>query len=276
MKQKLLLVVIGVVCLCVQCADTPSSSTTADVEQVLVWSDDFNGNELDQSKWTAIVSDGCPGNCGFGNNELQYYLDDHKNLSVSDGSLKITALKDGFDSKDYTSAKLISKAKGDWQYGRIEVRAKLPQGKGTWPAIWMLPTLDRQMKWPRDGEIDIMEHVGYNQGMIYGTIHTEKYNHVIGTQKSDSIYLDDASDIFHEYELAWDQNKMVWSVDGKEYLALEKNNEDYEGWPFDQPFHLILNLAVGGNWGGKYGVDDSIWPQTMEIDYVKVYQNNEI
>lgn len=265
---------MGVVCLCVQCTDT--SSSTADVEPVLVWSDDFNGNQLDQSKWTAIVSDGCPGNCGFGNNELQYYLDDKKNLSVSDGSLKITALKDGFDSKEYTSSKLISKAKGDWQYGRIEVRAKLPQGKGTWPAIWMLPTLDRQMKWPRDGEIDIMEHVGYNQGMIYGTIHTEKYNHVIGTQKSDSIYLNDVSDTFHEYALAWDQDKMVWSVDGKEYLTLDKNNEGYEGWPFDQPFHLILNLAVGGNWGGKYGVDDSIWPQTMEIDYVKVYQNNEI
>ena len=181
-------------------------------------------------------------------------------------------LKETFKDRDYTSAKLITKNKGDWQYGRIEVSAKLPEGKGTWPAIWMLPTLDRSMDWPLDGEIDIMEHVGYNQGMVYGTIHTKKFNHIIGTQKSDSLFLGDISSAFHVYGFEWGQDKMIWTIDNKEYLTLVKGEEDYEGWPFDQKFHLILNLAVGGNWGGKYGVDDSIWPQTFEVDYVKVYQ----
>ena len=253
------------------CSEVRSSGhLTEPMEEV--WVDDFEGDLLDTAKWTPIVGNGCPDNCGFGNNELQYYQGESENVTVSNGTLKITARKDSVNEQLYTSAKLVSKSKGDWRYGRIEVKAKLPEGRGTWPAIWMLPTLDRKMNWPLDGEIDIMEHVGYNQGMVYGTIHTKKYNHIVGTQKSDSIYLEDASEVFHVYGVEWDEQKMVWSVDGEEYLTLTKDNEDYKGWPFDQEFHLILNLAVGGNWGGKFGVDDSIWPQTMEIDYVKVYQ----
>ena len=258
-----------------QCS-TPKVTETDNQEkettESLVWIDEFNSDQLDTTKWNIIVSNGCPSNCGFGNNELQYYTDQSQNLEVSNGSLKITALKETFKDRDYTSAKLITKNKGDWQYGRIEVSAKLPEGKGTWPAIWMLPTLDRSMDWPLDGEIDIMEHVGYNQGMVYGTIHTKKFNHIIGTQKSDSLFLGDISSAFHVYGFEWGQDKMIWTIDNKEYLTLVKGEEDYEGWPFDQKFHLILNLAVGGNWGGKYGVDDSIWPQTFEVDYVKVYQ----
>ena len=252
--------------------DKKQSESQQSTQEVLIWQDDFNGESLDQNKWSPVIGDGCPSNCGFGNNELQYYSDDSKNLEVSNGTLKIRALIDSTKEKGYSSAKLITKSKGDWTYGRIEVNAKLPEGRGTWPAIWMLPTLDRRMEWPLDGEIDIMEHVGYNQGMVYGTIHSKKYNHIIGTQKSDSLFIEDISQQFHLYGFNWNDSSMTWSIDGKDYLTLNKEKENYEGWPFDQNFHLILNLAVGGNWGGKFGVDESIWPQTFEIDYVKVYQ----
>ncbi len=238
----------------------------------LVWQDDFNGDVLDAEKWTPIIGDGCPNLCGFGNNELQYYTDEEANLKVSDGVLKLVAHQQAYDDSAYTSAKLVSKHKGDWKYGRVEVLAKLPEGRGTWPAIWMLPTMDATMNWPLDGEIDIMEHVGYHPGMVYGTIHTQKYNHMLGTQKSDSLLVNDVSSRFHNYQLEWSEEHLSWSIDGQTFLTLLKEGNGYEGWPFDQPFHLILNLAVGGNWGGKYGVDDRIWPQSFEIDYVKVYQ----
>lgn len=236
----------------------------------LVWSDDFEGTQIDQTKWTIIEGDGCPELCGFGNQELQYYSSD--NVSLKGGKLTITAKRELKGQRAYSSGKLVSKGKGDWTYGKILIKAKLPQGTGTWPAIWMLPTLERPMKWPRDGEIDIMEHVGYNQGMVYGTIHTGKYNHAIGTHKSDSIYLPNVHEEFHEYGVLWDEKSISWTVDGKVYTQMMKGDEDYEGWPFDQDFHLIINLAVGGGWGGRMGVDDTIWPQTLEIDYVKVYQ----
>ncbi len=235
----------------------------------LVWSDEFDYEGLpDSEKWSYKE-----GGNGWGNNELQYYTKNRKeNAYVADGNLVITAHKEPFHTNHYTSARLVTKNKGDWKYGKIAVRAKLPEGLGTWPAIWMLPTLDRRLDWPKDGEIDIMEHVGYNQGMIYGTIHTKKYNHMIGTQKSDSILVNDAHTAFHVYAITWDKDQITWSVDDEEYLTLKKGNEGENGWPFDKEFHLILNLAVGGNWGGKMGIDDSIWPQQLIVDYVRVYQ----
>lgn len=238
----------------------------------LVWEDDFTDPVLNEEKWTAMIGDGCPDFCGFGNNELQYYSDREKNLRIKDGKLIIQAVKDTLGNSAYSSAKIVTKGKGDWRYGKILVRAKVPYGRGTWPAIWMLPTMEGDRKWPLDGEIDIMEHVGYNQGVIYGTIHSKKYNHLIGTQKVDSIALPDAHETFHDYSLEWTETSMTWSIDSQPYYTIQKGEEGYEGWPFDQPFHLILNLAVGGNWGGKYGVEDSIWPQTLEIDFVKIYQ----
>lgn len=239
----------------------------------LIWSDEFNDSDkLNTDKWNIIVGDGCPNNCGFGNNEKQFYTDSTGNVRVEDGKLIIEAHKVD-DERSFTSAKLTTKGKGDWYTGYIEVKAKLPEGIGTWPAIWMLPTLERGMNWPADGEIDIMEHVGYNQGMVYGTIHTEAYNHVKGTQKSDSIKIDDAHENFHTYAIHWTEDKIDWLIDGNLYQTIEKNNEDVAGWPFNNKFHLILNLAIGGNWGGKYGIDDKVLPQTLEIDYVRVYKN---
>jgi beta-glucanase (GH16 family) len=238
-------------------------------EPELVWSEEFDYQGLpDSDKWSYNV-----GGHGWGNNELQYYTKKRSdNARVEDGRLIITAKKESFKNKEYTSARLITKNKGDWKYGKIEVRAKLPDGFGTWPAIWMLPTLDRGLDWPKDGEIDIMEHVGYNLGTVYGTIHTKKYNHMIGTQKSDSVYIADLHKNFHVYSIDWDEKQITWSVDNEEYLTLFKENEDELGWPFDKEFHLILNLAVGGNWGGKMGVDEDIWPKQLEVDYVRVYQ----
>ena len=241
-------------------------------EMQLVWSDEFEQGQIDESKWNIVTGNGCPELCGFGNKELQYYTGEKDNLKVKNGRLIIRAKNEKKAENNFTSAKLVSEYKGDWQYGRIEVKAKLPQGKGTWPAIWMLPTLNRSLQWPADGEIDIMEHVGYNQGWVYGTIHTEKYNHMKGTQKSDSIYVADAHQQFHVYAIEWDQESISWFVDDEKYLQLNKGDEGKPGWPFDQKFHLILNLAVGGNWGGKYGIAEDIWPQTFEIDYVRVYQ----
>lgn len=234
----------------------------------LVWYDEFNYKGLpDSSKWSYDT-----GGQGWGNNELQNYTAKRKeNARVKKGKLIIEARKEDYEGSKYTSARLVTKGKGDWQYGKIEVRAKLPKGRGTWPAIWMLGS-KVPFEWPDDGEIDIMEHVGFNQGFIHGTIHSKKYNHIIGTQKTDTIFLSDCSDAYHVYGLEWTADTIKISVDDKPFFTSAKNNESYDGWPFDQPFHLILNIAVGGNWGGAKGVDETIWPQKMLVDYVRVYQ----
>ncbi|MBL7745413.1 MAG: glycoside hydrolase family 16 protein [Chitinophagaceae bacterium] len=237
-------------------------------EWKLVWSDEFNYTGLpDTSKWTAEV-----GGHGWGNNELQYYTAGRPdNARVEDGHLIIEARKEKKDSNNYTSARLITKGKGDWQYGKIEVKAKLPKGLGTWPAIWMLGSTS-PLKWPDDGEIDIMEHVGFNQGFIHGTVHCKKFNHVIGTQKTDTIEVQDCSEAFHVYSVEWNKDSVKVAMDGNVYFRFGNERSGYDAWPFDNKMHLLLNIAVGGNWGGQKGVDESIWPQRMEIDYVRVYQ----
>ncbi|MFT7269629.1 MAG: beta-glucanase (GH16 family) [Roseivirga sp.] len=239
----------------------------------LIWFDEFDdGSSLNTEKWTAYVGDGCPELCGFGNHELQYYTDTQQNVTVANGILVITAVKDSMNNAAFTSAKVMAKGKGDLEYGRIEVMAKLPEGLGTWPAIWMLPTNKSQFGWPKSGEIDIMEHVGYNQGVIYGTVHTESFNHMKGTEKSDSTMLTTASSVFHEYAIEWTKDKIDWFIDDVKYHTFENTRDGIDDWPFDQPFYLILNIAVGGDWGGKYGVDQEIWPQSMQIDYVRIYE----
>lgn len=239
-------------------------------DSLLIWSDEFSGTgSVNPKNWNFIEGNGCPELCGFGNNEAQYYTKNPENISLEDGNLIIQALQK--EEKGFTSAKITTENIADWRYGYIEVRAKLPTGRGAWPAIWMLPTVDGKMHWPLDGEIDIMEYVGYNPGTVYGTIHTEKYNHVNGTEKSDSISISDANEAFHTYAIHWTNQKIEWIVDDIPYHAVYKNGEGKDGWPFDQEFHLIINLAVGGNWGGKYGIDTDSFPQKFIIDYVRVY-----
>lgn len=241
----------------------------------LVWSDEFDYEGLpDQEKWGYDV-----GGHGWGNNELQFYTEG-KNVQVGDGYLTITARKEKYNHLNYTSTRLITKNKGDWLYGKIEVRAKLPSGRGTWPAIWMLPTDWKYGGWPRSGEIDIMEHVGYNQGRIHGTIHTAAYNHMKGTQIGKSVVREDATETFYTYAVEWLPDKIKFLIDDKLYFVYKPANlincPTEEEWPFDQRFHLLLNIAVGGNWGGARGVDDRIFPQEMVVDYVRVYQAKEL
>lgn len=240
----------------------------------LVWSDEFNSNGApDASKWGYDLADGCPNVCGWGNNELEYYTSDSRNVRIEDGNLVIEAHREARGGKPYTSTRMVSKGKGDWLYGRVEVRARLPRGKGTWPAIWMLSTDWKYGGWPESGEIDIMEHVGYDPGVVHGTLHSDKYNHVKQTQQEGKVNVPDAQDAFHVYAVNWTNNRVEFFVDDKMYHTVDrKATDDHHGWPFDQRFHLIMNLAVGGNWGGKEGIDESIWPQRMVVDYVRIYQ----
>ncbi|MEJ0106869.1 MAG: glycoside hydrolase family 16 protein [Bacteroidota bacterium] len=234
----------------------------------LVWGDEFNYTGLpDSTKWNYDV-----GGDGWGNHELEYYTDKRKeNARVENGLLIIEARKENYQEKGYTSARLITKGKGDWQYGKIEVSAKLPKGLGTWPAIWMLGSTD-PLKWPDDGELDIMEHVGFDQGVIHGSVHCKKYNHTIGTQKTATVPVTDCSENYHIYGIEWNADSLKISVDYNVYFTFKNEHSGYDAWPFDNKMHLLLNVAVGGDWGGQKGVDEKIWPQRMEIDYVRVYQ----
>ncbi len=236
----------------------------------LIWSDEFNiGTMPDTATWVYDT-----GGNGFGNNELQYYRSFRpENARIENGNLVIEARKEVFENRQFTSARLLTQGKVELKRGRIEVRAKLPAGRGTWPAIWMLNArLD--MQWPNDGEIDIMEHVGFDPGVIHGTVHTEAYNHIKNTQKGGTITLPDASTAFHTYAIDWTTDRIDFFADDQKYYSFERriHGSDHAQWPFIEPFHLILNVAVGGNWGGQKGVDESIFPQRMEIDWIRVYQ----
>ncbi|MDF2943058.1 MAG: laminarinase, glycosyl hydrolase family 16 er [Herbinix sp.] len=241
----------------------------------LVWSDEFDYEGLpDDTKWNYDI-----GGSGWGNHELQYYTDD-KNAYVKEGNLVIEARKEEYQGMDYTSARLVTRDKGDWLYGKIEVRAKLPDGLGTWPAIWMLSTDWKYGSWPASGEIDIMEHVGYNQDTIHASIHTQSYYHRINTQKTATKVIPGVSEEFHVYSIEWLPDKIIAYIDEEQYFSFTpsefKKQPTYKEWPFDKRMHLLLNLAVGGDWGGAQGVDDSIYPKQMLVDYVRVYQSKEI
>ena len=242
----------------------------------LVWSDEFDYEGLpDSEKWSYDIGDGCPHLCGWGNNEQEYYTEKTlKNARVENGQLIIEAHKETIADRNYSSARLVTKGKGDWTYGKIVVRAKNPSGKGTWPAIWMLPTENKYGTWPGSGEIDIMEHVGYAADSIFSTVHTVAYNHMHGTQKGGHKVVKDSESEFHSYGIEWDSRKIDFQIDGSTIFTFENEQKSSEEWPFDQDFHLILNLAVGGHWGGKYGVGDNIWPQRLLVDYVRVYKKD--
>ncbi len=238
-------------------------------QRKLVWADEFNYNGLpDSSKWSFDT-----GGDGWGNHELQYYTGSAgNNAKVSGGILKITARKQIKGNQRFTSARLITRQKAVFTYGRIEVRAKLPAGKGLWPAIWMLGSDIGNVPWPECGEIDIMEHVGYIKDSIFGTIHSEAYNHRKGTQKGKSLYVDKLYEGFHTYAIEWSPDSMQFLMDGAVYYEIANEHIGSKEWPFDRPFYLIINMAVGGDWGGKMGVDESVFPASLDIDYVRVYR----
>ena len=235
----------------------------------LVWADEFNYNGLpDSSKWSYNV-----GGNGYGNNELQYYTKaDTANAVVRDGKLIIKILQQQKENREYTSARMLTKEKGDWLYGRVEVKAKLPAGRGLWPAIWMMPTDAAYGKWPGSGEIDIMENVGYNPDSVFSTIHTKAFNHIMGTQKSHGSFRNDLYNKFHVYGIEWDKDKIGFFIDKEKVFTFQNSGNGFAEWPYDKRFFLILNTAVGGNWGGRKGIDKSVFPAAMEVEYVRVYQ----
>lgn len=236
-------------------------------EWKLVWAEEFDRDGLpDPVRWTNEV--------GFiRNKEAQYYTGGRsENTRIENGKLIIEARKEKFQNADYTSASLTTRNLAMWRHGRIEVRAKLPQGRGVWPAIWMLGA-NRSGGWPRCGEIDIMEYVGFEPDVIHANVHTGKYNHVKKTGKGARLTVDKPFEDFHVYGLEWTSERLDFFVDGKKYFTYAKEDGAGEDtWPFDQEFYLILNLAIGGAWGGQRGIDDDIFPQRFEIDYVRVYQ----
>merc|ERR1712232_252832 len=212
------------------------------------------------------------------NRELQYYTDRVNNSYMEDGKLKIVGKCENYEGMRYTSARLVTKNLGDWGPNhRIEVRAKLPQGKGAWPAIWMMPTDSVYGGWPNSGEIDIMEAVGCTRGSVYGTVHTGAYNHMKNTQKGEKYYTDYTD--WHTYRIDWDDNKIEWFVDDEYYFTFSADTSNSAKWPFNQRFYLILNVAVGGSWGGFCvgrpscsNSDQFGQGQTMEVDFVRVYE----
>lgn len=240
----------------------------------LVWSDEFDYEGLpDPERWGYEV-----GGDGWGNGELQYYTDARQeNASVSDGVLTITAIAEPYEGNEYSSAKLNSAYglvnPGSWNEGIIRIRARLPKGLGTWPALWMMPNNCTE-GWPACGEIDVMEHVGYDEGTVHGTIHTDAFNHIEGTQLGQSVMVDDATSEFHEYAFIWQTERLQWLVDGETYYTIDKEPSwSFAEWPFNEKsWHLKVNLAVGGAWGGAEGVNREDFPTQFEIDHVCVYQ----
>ena len=238
-----------------------------------VWSDEFDTPGLPDSKiWSYDV-----GGSGWGNNELQYYTDaDIDNAHIENGILTIEAKKESFGGKNYTSARIVTKGKKDMLYGKVEVRAKVPAGRGNWPAIWMLGSQSDYgtQFWPDNGEIDILEHVGFDPAVMHFSVHTKSFNHVIGTQKTSTTKIDDFDTAFHVYSIEWTPKTIQAFIDGKQYFYFENSGKGWEEWPFDKKQHVLINMAVGGNWGGQKGVDDTIFPNKFQIDYVRVYSLN--
>ncbi|MEM1127426.1 MAG: family 16 glycosylhydrolase [Bacteroidota bacterium] len=241
----------------------------------LVWADEFNGTEVDTSKWSFQIGDGCPDLCGWGNGEEQYYT--AENATVEDGMLRITALEDSVGGRAYTSARLRTKGKAEWTYGRIELRAKLTRTNGFWPAVWMLPTDEQYGGWAASGEIDILEVFGREAATVHGTVHyggESPKNTFSGG--SWTLPRRDFSRAFHDFAIEWVPGEIRWYADGNLYHIQNEwyTTEARFPAPFDQQFHLLVNVAVGG----AGGVPDasSRFPQSMEIDYIRVYQSENV
>ncbi|WP_082439048.1 MULTISPECIES: family 16 glycosylhydrolase [unclassified Sphingomonas] len=236
------------------------------------FADEFTGKAIDPAHWRFDTS---RNRDGWYNNERQYYApaDTPANARIADGALVIEARREkpkGGDSggQDYTSARIVSvKPMG---YGFYDIRAKLPCGRGIWPALWMLPP---DGKWPDEGEIDILELVGYEPDLVHATLHTAKFNHARGTQRGGSRKMTDVCGQWHHYQLDWTPQAITIGIDGRGYMRVANDQPGGRAaWPFDRPFDLILNVAVGGDWGGKMGIDDSKFPQSMQVDHVRYWR----
>lgn len=249
--------------------------TSASSGWKLVWQDEFDKPGLpDPTHWSYDV-----GGNGWGNQELQFYTAARpENARVENGHLIIEARHEPWEGLAYTSARLITKGKGDWHSGRFEIRARLPYGRGTWPAIWLLPTVKDfgDGDWPDNGEIDIMEHVGHDPGVVHASTHSRLHYWRHHNQRTATAQVPNASTSFHTYAMEWDAEEIRIYVDDRNYFTSRRDGGDWTSWPFTHDFHLLINLAVGGEWGGVNGVDNAAFPQRMEIDYVRVYQREGV
>lgn len=228
----------------------------------LVWHDEFSGDALG-SDWTYELQ-----NAGWVNNELQYYVNDGKVTTLSDGALNITCYKN--DAGRICSGRVYACRNTGWKYGWIEARIMLPKGKGTWPAFWMMPV--NYKSWPEDGENDIMEEVGYNPNYVSSTIHCNAYNNGGTAKEHKEKYVANAEGGWHTYACEWTEDYLAYYIDGEKYYSYTPDNKTKTYWPFSEPFYVILNLAWGGSWGGLKGVDETALPATMKVDYVRVFQ----
>lgn len=233
-------------------------------QRKLVWEETFKSKKLDEKVWHYELGDGCPNICGWGNNERQSYT--KKNHAISKGNLTITAKKKG---AVYTSTRITTKGKKEFQYGRIEARAKLPIGQGIWPAFWMLGSNINTAGWPKCGEIDILEYIGKEPQHVYTTLHTQSNHGDNGNGKKS--FFPSVEEGFHLFAVEWTKDKMEFYVDDQLVYQFSPDVKDETTWPFNQPFFIIVNMAVGGNFGGPE-VDDAIFPQQFVLDYIRVFQ----
>jgi len=243
---------------------TENLTITIKVNTGLIFSDEFDSpGSPNTSKWTYDLGAG-----GWGNNESQYYTNRAENVIVEGGFLKITAKKEAYQGSPYTSTRMLTAGKFDFKYGKVEVRAKLPKGGGTWPAIWMLGSSINTLGWPACGEVDIMEHAGNRQGTVQSALHTTSSSG--NTVNHGSQFISTVSSEFHVYSVEWTSEKMVFSVDGVAHYTYNPPTKNSSTWPFDANQFIILNVAMGGSFGGA--IDPDFTSSTMEIDYVRVYQ----
>ena len=245
---------------------TPRSYSGLD----LIWSDEFDDSELNSDIWSFDNGNGCPDLCGWGNNELEYYRPE--NTTLSDGVMTIEAKEESYRDFDYTSSKILTRNKKSFRYGRIDIRATLPEGQGIWPALWLLPQENVYGSWAASGEIDLMEMVGHEASTVHGTIHYGgKWP---DNQHSGNEYSIDSGlfkDEWHVFSLIWKEDFLEWYVDDELFYTRTAGDLGEAHWPFNEEFYLIINLAVGGNWPGTPN-SETIFPQKMFVDYVRVFQ----
>ncbi|WP_171032866.1 glycoside hydrolase family 16 protein [Fodinibius saliphilus] len=253
--------------------EVPPGDSTQSGE--LIWSDEFNtGTTPNSNYWTYDIGHG---SSGWGNNEVQYYTDQSKNVRLEDGKLIIEALK---ENGDWTSARIKTQELKTFEHVTVKARAKLPKGSGTWPAIWMLGADITEVGWPACGEIDIMEHVGKDPGVVHSALHTPSSHG--NTQNTGEKAVNDFNSAFHIYEVEWTSKKMTFKIDGEEFYSYSPSIKDDQTWPYNDEFFIIMNIAMGGNWGSdpqyetdglKNGIDPNISKARMEVDYIRVYKN---
>jgi beta-glucanase (GH16 family) len=237
----------------------------------LAWQDEFNAGALNTTSWSFENGDGCPNICGWGNNELEYYTDRPENLFFQDGKLIIEARNESYNGKNYTSSKILTRGKKPFRFGRLDIRAKLPKGKGIWPAFWLLPQTNVYGGWPRSGEIDLMEMIGHEANRSYGTLHYGPGPGSIQISRNYTLPSGIFNDEFHVFSLEWKIDQVKWYIDGNLYSTVNKADVGGNTWPFNEEFFVIFNMAVGGNWPGSPDAT-TYFPQWLIVDYIRLYQ----